>query len=664
MKSLSLLATLSFDKILTSHSSHSFHFLEPQKSQKHRTQIPKAAHKPQKHIQETRKTKKSMESQPQAESNPDADAAAADPNPPITGPFFFGLSDEIISVLPSDPFEQLDVARKITSIALSSRVESLESEASELRAAITERDRILEDLNSQVESLDGAAADLADKLAAALQEKEMLVKENTALSETVKKLRRDVSKLEVFRKTLMQSLQEEEDGSLIAEDYYEGFSLFVPDNDSTLPPSAHSSVRSHSSEQGSTFAEDRDADVVRPRISAGLLLASQTSTPRLTPPGSPPASSASGSPSKTPRPGSPRRHSVSFATSRGMVDHSSFLSTDAGSQARARVDGKEFFRQVRSRLSYEQFGAFLANVKDLNSHKQTKDDYSLGTSIEAVSVAIYKLFVHLRAILAFVYEEFLSDGECDHLISLAKMELKRSAVADNDSGKSKLSEDAIVDRIEDKIASWTFLPKENGEDIQVLRYEHGQKFDPHYDYFVDKVNVARGGKSMATVLMYLSDVTRGCETVFPSAEESGRHKSHEDDLSECAKKGIAVKPRKGDALLFFSLYPNATPDTSSLHRGCPVIEGEKWSATKWIYVNDFSKTVVGGPEDGCTDQNKNCATWASLGEYTKNPEYMVGTTDLPGYCRRSCKAVPRSAGDQICEFRVLKLQICDMLDPF
>lgn len=41
---------------------------------------------------------------------------------------------------------------------------------------------------------------------------------------------------------------------------------------------------------------------------------------------------------------------------------------------RTRVDGKEFFRQVRSRLSYEQFGAFLANVKELNSHKQTKEE--------------------------------------------------------------------------------------------------------------------------------------------------------------------------------------------------------------------------------------------------------------------------------------------------
>lgn len=253
---------------------------------------------------------------------------------------------------------------------------------------------------------------------------------------------------------------------------------------------------------------------------------------------------------------------------------------------------------------------------------------------------------------AFVYKGFLTDLECDHLISIAKSELKRSAVADNLSGESKLSEvrtssgmfisknkDAIVSGIEDKISSWTFLPKENGEHIQVLRYEHGQKYDPHYDYFADKVNIARGGHRVATVLMYLTNVTKGGETVFPNAElqESPHHKLSEtdEDLSECGKKGVAVKPRRGDALLFFSLHPNAIPDTLSLHAGCPVIEGEKWSATKWIHVDSFDKTVGAGGD--CTDQHESCERWAALGECTKNPEYMVGTSGLPGYCRKSCK---------------------------
>ncbi|KMS95025.1 hypothetical protein BVRB_013170 [Beta vulgaris subsp. vulgaris] len=302
----------------------------------------------------------------------------------------FDLPEEVLQVLPSDPFAQLDVARKITSIALSTRVSALESEASVLRSHLTDKDNIISDLQSQIESLDASLSETADRLAVANQEKESLVKENNSLSNTVAKLRRDVAKLEGFRKTLMQSLQED-DGSTAGVQGNVTKEVSAPrvmsaqslskDDDVTLPPSVYSSTETESLERGNSFLEDREADSSRPRISPGLLLASQTSTPRLTPPGSPPIVSASVSPSRTSKPASPRRHSVSFSTTRGMLDslpsstHSSFSASDSGSQSgRTRVDGKEFFRQVRSRLSYEQFGAFLANVKELNSHKQTKED--------------------------------------------------------------------------------------------------------------------------------------------------------------------------------------------------------------------------------------------------------------------------------------------------
>ncbi|XP_039008040.1 probable prolyl 4-hydroxylase 7 isoform X2 [Hibiscus syriacus] len=154
---------------------------------------------------------------------------------------------------------------------------------------------------------------------------------------------------------------------------------------------------------------------------------------------------------------------------------------------------------------------------------------------------------------AFIYKGFLSSEECDHLITLAKDKLEKSMVADNESGESIDSEvrtssgmflqkahDEIVADIEARIAAWTFLPVENGESMQILHYEHGQKYEPHFDYFHDKANQELGGHRIATVLMYLSDVESGGETVFPNSE--GKLTQLKDESwSDCAKNGYAVK---------------------------------------------------------------------------------------------------------------------------
>uniref|UniRef100_A0A804P711 procollagen-proline 4-dioxygenase n=1 Tax=Zea mays TaxID=4577 RepID=A0A804P711_MAIZE len=272
---------------------------------------------------------------------------------------------------------------------------------------------------------------------------------------------------------------------------------------------------------------------------------------------------------------------------------------------------------------------------------------------------------------------FLSDTECDHLVSLAKGSMEKSMVADNDSGKSVASqartssgtflakrEDEIVSAIEKRVAAWTFLPEgnlhwvvvvcscmhldahsltadatvsgpENAESLQVLRYETGQKYDAHFDYFHDRNNLKLGGQRVATVLMYLTDVNKGGETVFPNAE--GSHLQYKDETwSECSRSGLAVKPKKGDALLFFNLHVNATADTGSLHGSCPVIEGEKWSATKWIHVRSFDNPPDVRTDAPCSDDKELCPRWAAIGECHRNPTYMVGTKDTLGFCRKSC----------------------------
>ncbi|PWA80551.1 hypothetical protein CTI12_AA195480 [Artemisia annua] len=302
----------------------------------------------------------------------------------------FDLPSEVLEVLPSDPFEQLDLARKITSVALFTRISALENESSVLRDQLADRDVVVEDLRAQVESLNVALSEAAEKLSRADQQKEALLNENASLSEQVKKLNRDVAKLESFRKTLMMSLQDEDGSSAkdppvaasTAPNHTSLSSQSVTDEEETPPPPSPSIMSQSSDVQSSvqnSYQDEPVTDVPRPRIPPGLLLASQTSTPRLTPPGSPPSLSASGSPKRTSKPVSPRRHSISFGPPRSMSDAGSFSSATSSpyssmSGGRTRVDGKEFFRQVRGRLSYEQFSAFLANVKELNSHKQTKED--------------------------------------------------------------------------------------------------------------------------------------------------------------------------------------------------------------------------------------------------------------------------------------------------
>ncbi|KAM7260972.1 hypothetical protein ACFE04_026447 [Oxalis oulophora] len=201
---------------------------------------------------------------------------------------------------------------------------------------------------------------------------------------------------------------------------------------------------------------------------------------------------------------------------------------------------------------------------------------------------------------AVVYHNFLTKEECQYLIDLAKPTMHKSTVVDSATGKSKDSRvrtssgtflargrDKVIRNIEKKIADFTFIPAENGEGLQVLHYEVGQKYEPHYDYFQDEFNTKNGGQRIATVLMYLSDVEEGGETVFPAAKGNISAVPWYNELSECGKKGLSIKPKMGDALLFWSMKPDGTLDPSSLHGGCPVISGNKWSSTKWMRVHEY-----------------------------------------------------------------------------
>ncbi|KAG0474082.1 hypothetical protein HPP92_015373 [Vanilla planifolia] len=249
----------------------------------------------------------------------------------------------------------------------------------------------------------------------------------------------------------------------------------------------------------------------------------------------------------------------------------------------------------------------------------------------------------------FLHKGFLSTNECDHLISLAKDYMVESLVINSETGEAMFDEirtskgyflrnhqDEIVARIERRIGAWTFLPEENGEGIHILHYELGQKYDPHPDFFIDKFNQGKAGNRVATVIMYLSDVKKGGETVFPDAS-AGPSQEKDAIYSDCARNGFAVKPQKGDALLFFNFHLNASLDFKSIHKSCPVIEGEKWAATRWIRFKAFGFPSNFNFTNDCDDWNELCSFWSKEGECNTNPGYMIGNDSFPGLCRKSCK---------------------------
>lgn len=183
-----------------------------------------------------------------------------------------------------------------------------------------------------------------------------------------------------------------------------------------------------------------------------------------------------------------------------------------------------------------------------------------------------------------VLSGLLSHEECDELVALARPRMARSETLELTTGggaihESRTSqgmffdreENPLCSRIERRIADLLDWPLDHGEGLQVLHYGVGAEYKPHYDYFdPDQPGsvpvLKRGGQRVASVVMYLNTPRQGGGTVFPDVQ-------------------FEVAPIKGNAV-FFS-YDRPDPITRSLHGGSPVIEGEKWVATKWLRERRF-----------------------------------------------------------------------------
>jgi hypothetical protein len=95
------------------------------------------------------------------------------------------------------------------------------------------------------------------------------------------------------------------------------------------------------------------------------------------------------------------------------------------------------------------------------------------------------------------------------------------------------------------------------EDMQVVKYINGQKYDSHHDWGVSGYPESR----YITLLLYLTDQKdeyAGGETAFPKGNNGS---------------GFKIRPKKGSAILFYNLLEDGNGDDLALHAALPCIEG-------------------------------------------------------------------------------------------
>ncbi|HEY1990897.1 MAG TPA: 2OG-Fe(II) oxygenase [Gammaproteobacteria bacterium] len=187
----------------------------------------------------------------------------------------------------------------------------------------------------------------------------------------------------------------------------------------------------------------------------------------------------------------------------------------------------------------------------------------------------------------FTVDEFVSRGECAHLMTLADRNFRpaQELTADRLSQENRHFTgsmaalqldlcDPVVRAVERRVGAAFGLPASHVEPLSVLRYRGGNSYAPHVDYFDAarlQENLSKGdraGQRVASFLVYLQPAQAGGETHYLTLEKK-------------------VQGRERMALCHFNCLPSGEPDPATLHTGEPVQQGEKWLARTTVRERPF-----------------------------------------------------------------------------
>lgn len=191
-------------------------------------------------------------------------------------------------------------------------------------------------------------------------------------------------------------------------------------------------------------------------------------------------------------------------------------------------------------------------------------------------------------------KNFITQQEAKYLINMIDNNACKSQVVGrkghlNEYSKSRTSytanliaNDPTVESLHKRIAKYLGVDIKKGESLQGQRYEVGQYFKAHTDYFkgdsYDKNCLASGNRTY-TFMLYLNDNFDGGTTSFPNLNK---------EFKPEACKGVSWNNLQGG-------YPNEY----MTHSGETVTKGTKYIITSWWRENIWS-----GGEDAREYQEK------------------------------------------------------------
>ena len=181
----------------------------------------------------------------------------------------------------------------------------------------------------------------------------------------------------------------------------------------------------------------------------------------------------------------------------------------------------------------------------------------------------------------YLGENFLSPDECALLRKKIDAGVYPSPLFEKDKYEGVRTSstcdlntyDPLVSMIDERLANLLGVERAHGEPLQGQRYEAGQCFKEHADFFyIDQPYwpeyEPRGGQRTWTAMVYLNEPASGGATAFKLL-------------------GLTLNPRLGRILIWNNMALDGSPNPWTLHEGTAVGEGTKYIVTKWYRERHF-----------------------------------------------------------------------------